>query len=317
MFSPFRHRTASVLLSALIAGALWSPVVASPQGGSVDDDREIKFVWSPPSNAAATVDCYRIYLSIDGRDFQLVATTEDNFYVVPGDSGACYRLRVTGVNAHEQEGSSSPESDEVLCLPQENTPVVFGFSSAEVQEGTGQLRLVWETTGYLEPGNFRVNRWDLQGREECLLDRVVLEETVSGSSLYRYFCVDRDVVVGASYRYMIQAVDPSGEGIVAISLCGQAMGPRTYRLHQNYPNPFNAETTLSYQLPEANHVVLTIFNARGQKVRTMVDAFEAPNSHLVQWDGTDQCGLPVASGIYFCQMWCGDFIDVKKMTVIR
>jgi len=64
-------------------------------------------------------------------------------------------------------------------------------------------------------------------------------------------------------------------------------------------------------------VVLAIFNVQGQKVRTLVDDSADPGLHQVSWDGTDDIGMAVASGVYFCQMWCGDFLDVKKITVIR
>lgn len=307
----------SFIRYAVIAvGIIWFPLVASPTQADVDDDHQIGFIWDPPSNADSTVAYYRIYLSVDGGDYHLVGTTTNNYFVVPGDSGSFYRLRVTGVNAHEEEGPVSPESNEVLCLPEESTPVAFRFVSAEVQENQGGLKLVWETDGHLEPSSFRVHRWDPQRGEESLLSREIVEET-SEDQVYRYWCVDRDVMVGETYRYTIQATDPSGVGFLAISLNGEVRGPRTYRLLQNYPNPFNAETTLSYQIPEAGRVVLAIFNTRGQKVRTLVDAVESPDLHVVYWDGTDQTGLPVASGMYFCRMWSGDFVDVKKMTVIR
>jgi hypothetical protein len=49
----------------------------------------------------------------------------------------------------------------------------------------------------------------------------------------------------------------------------------------------------------------------------LVDAHETPGLHVTYWDGTDQAGLPVASGIYFCKMWCDNFVDVKKLAVLR
>jgi hypothetical protein len=145
----------------------------------------------------------------------------------------------------------------------------------------------------------------------------VFRDLTSGGQDFRYWCVDRNVEIGQTYRYIIQARDPSGNGILALSISAEVKGPRDFRLFQNYPNPFNAETTLSFQNPTAAPVLVTIYNARGQKVRTLLDAWEAPGFHLIGWDGMDEMGVPVASGIYFCQMCSQDFVDVKKMTVLR
>jgi hypothetical protein len=179
------------------------------------------------------------------------------------------------------------------------------------------MRLVWETSGYFSPLSFQVHRRNLHSSEDHLLEAEVLSDLSSHVPCYRYWCLDRNVEVGEVYRYTIQAADPSGYGILAISICAEVKGPSEYRLFQNYPNPFNAQTTLSYESPKAGRVVLTIFNAKGQEVRTLVDAFEAPGFHLVTWDGTDAESLPVASGVYFCHMWAGDFSALKKLTVLR
>ncbi len=306
-----------ILFSVALASALCPLLAVSSEAGDVDDDHQIGFVWEPPINAETTVMYYRVYLSVNGGAFRRIDTTTNTYYVVPGDSGYCYRLCVAGVNAHDEQGVLSPESDEVLCLPVEETPVMLSFASAKVQGTPGQLKLIWETTGYLEPGSFRIRRWHLEKKVERLLELEILEEPGSDNGLFRYWCVDRNVQLGETYRYTIQAKDPSGIGALAISICAEAVGPRNFLLYQNYPNPFNAETILSYQNSKASYVSLVIFNARGQKVRTLEESFKAPDIHMLSWDGTDQNGIPVASGIYFCSLWSGDFVDVKKMTVIR
>jgi hypothetical protein len=303
---------------ALAAVMMFCGLAVFSAWGGVDDDHQIGFVWQPPSNAETAVWKYHVYLSVDGRSFELIDETIDTYYIVQGDSGSCYRLRVAGVNIHEEEGSLSPESDEILCLPQEFTPVAFEFAAVQAQERPDHVKLIWETSGYLSPGSFQIRRRDLDDSSELNLEAEVMSDPASSDTDgYRYWCLDRQVTLGKTYRYTIQAMDPSGYGILAISLCAQVTGPADYRLFQNYPNPFNAETTLSYQNPRAGRVVLTIFNTRGQKVRTLMDTIEAPGLHLVTWDGTDGAGIPVASGVYFCHMWSEPFVDVKKLTVLR
>jgi hypothetical protein len=300
-----------------LTGALLLTTIALSAWGGVDDDEQIGFLWQPPSNAETAVWKYRIYLSVDGLPFEPVDSTINTYYIVKGDSGSCYRLQVAGVNAYGEEGCPSPESEPIWCLPQEFTPVAFEYATAQAQEGLDHIKLIWETNEYLSPSSFRIQRRNLSSSVECPVEADVISDPANGTERFRYWCIDREVVLGETYRYTIQASDPSGCGLVAVSLCAQVKGPEDYRLFQNYPNPFNAETTISYQNPQAGRVVLTIYNARGQKVRTLLDNVEAPGLHLTTWDGLDGTGVPVASGVYFCHMWSGSFVDVKKLTVLR
>jgi len=93
--------------------------------------------------------------------------------------------------------------------------------------------------------------------------------------------------------------------------------PITYKLHQNYPNPFNPETKIYFDIPEANHVSIIIYNIVGQKVRTLVRQKYMPGKYVVVWDGKDDYGRLVPSGAYFLRMKAGDYISVKKMMLLR
>ena len=86
----------------------------------------------------------------------------------------------------------------------------------------------------------------------------------------------------------------------------------SYFLSQNYPNPFNPVTSISYQLPEASAVTLTVFNVAGQEVALLVDGQVNAGYHTVQWDASD-----MASGIYFYRIRAGNFTDMKRMIVIK
>lgn len=114
----------------------------------------------------------------------------------------------------------------------------------------------------------------------------------------------------------------------AIALIQQGLGkpaahhasdvaPSKYQLFQNYPNPFNPETEIRFQLPEANHVVVKIFNTLGAEIRTLVDAEYAAGYYGIRWDGKNNLGNPVTSGIYFCQIKAGTFSQVRQMSLVR
>jgi flagellar hook assembly protein FlgD len=93
--------------------------------------------------------------------------------------------------------------------------------------------------------------------------------------------------------------------------------PKTYGLNQNHPNPFNANTEIRYRTPEDGPVTLKIFNTMGQEVRVLVDATQKASEHIVTWDGQDDFGGEVASGLYFCRLDARDFSKTIKMVLVR
>jgi len=93
--------------------------------------------------------------------------------------------------------------------------------------------------------------------------------------------------------------------------------PKTYSLLPNLPNPFNAYTEIQYSLPAEQHVVLTVFNVLGQKIKTLVNGTAAPGKGTVRWDGTDATGKKVPAGIYVYRIEVNGFVDEKKMILIR
>ena len=93
--------------------------------------------------------------------------------------------------------------------------------------------------------------------------------------------------------------------------------PSEFRLLQNYPNPFNPETTIRYQLPEQSQVSLKIYNFSGQLVRALFEGEQSPGSHSLVWDGMDDAGQNVASGVYLIQMIAGTLTASQKITLLR
>ncbi|MFQ5606109.1 MAG: FlgD immunoglobulin-like domain containing protein, partial [bacterium] len=81
--------------------------------------------------------------------------------------------------------------------------------------------------------------------------------------------------------------------------------PKEFQLFQNYPNPFNAETTISYALPEESLVRLNVFNLIGQRVRELLHRKQPAGLHKIQWDGRDENGTFVSSGIYLIKLQSG------------
>jgi hypothetical protein len=113
--------------------------------------------------------------------------------------------------------------------------------------------------------------------------------------------------------------------------------PANFELAQNFPNPFlsgakspalggrNPETVIEYQLPRASEVEISIFNLQGQKVATLVKGHQTAGAHKIIWNGTEESGQRVASGVYLYQLKAADpasggagkFVQVKRMLLLR
>ena len=97
----------------------------------------------------------------------------------------------------------------------------------------------------------------------------------------------------------------------------EAPEPVAFSITGNYPNPFNPETTIQFSLDMESLVSLNIFDVTGQKIKALVADHIPAGSHAVVWDGTDDAGTAVASGIYFCRMQAGGKILVHRMALMR
>ncbi len=93
--------------------------------------------------------------------------------------------------------------------------------------------------------------------------------------------------------------------------------PIGFKLYQDYPNPFNPETVISYQLAVGRKVELSVYNMLGQKVHTLVKERQRAGQHEVVWDGRDNAGREVSSGVYVYQLEAGERVQSRKMLLLR
>ncbi|MGC9362909.1 MAG: FlgD immunoglobulin-like domain containing protein, partial [Candidatus Syntrophosphaera sp.] len=88
-------------------------------------------------------------------------------------------------------------------------------------------------------------------------------------------------------------------------------------LAQNYPNPFNPKTTIAFYLPQVAHVELLVYNTRGQLIRKLVDGVLNKGSARILWDGLDESGEPVSSGLYHYRLICGEEELTRRMILLK
>jgi parallel beta-helix repeat protein len=120
----------------------------------------------------------------------------------------------------------------------------------------------------------------------------------------------------------VDAGHPPGVDIGAFEssfrgLAGDQALPQSFTLFQNYPNPFNPHTQIGYLLLDDRQVKITVFNSLGQRVKVLVDGHQTAGRKNVRWDGRDEQGKAVASGVYLCRMEVADITQTKKMLLVK
>jgi hypothetical protein len=96
--------------------------------------------------------------------------------------------------------------------------------------------------------------------------------------------------------------------------------PTTFVLYQNYPNPFNERTKIDYEVTDVAggvDIKVQVFNALGEKVKTLASGRHAGGRFTVMWDGTDERGSKLSSGAYYYRLISGTFISAKKMIMLK
>jgi hypothetical protein len=150
-----------------------------------------------------------------------------------------------------------------------------------------------------------------------------------------YDLTDKDKSLFSIYRYEKNGWEKAASFLDENSICAKVIKlgvyrliydakqehitgiPKTYQLLQNYPNPFNPETMIKYDLPNPGYVNITVFNILGQKVKTLIDEYQEAGHKSVNWDGKDDGGKEVASGIYFYKIKTTGFEKIKKMVLLK
>jgi|GEM_PF-3710775 len=108
----------------------------------------------------------------------------------------------------------------------------------------------------------------------------------------------------------------SGIGEVPVGIEGSNL-PTEFALGENYPNPFNPSTQIDYQVPEPAVIRLAVFNILGQRVRVLFDGDQQPGFHTVRWDGRNDYGDPVGTGVYIYRLETRDFVQTRKMVLMK
>jgi hypothetical protein len=163
-----------------------------------------------------------------------------------------------------------------------------------------------------EAGVLKILAADLQGGSIEAMDKTYLTLPVE------FIGNERDIAnVSLDGIYLAGADGSLIETVARTNASEVKVIPGEFALHQNFPNPFNPSTEIRFDLPEAGKVNLAIYNLMGQKIRTLSSGEMTPGYHAIVWDGTNDLGSQVATGMYFYAIQTSEFQATKKMLFMK
>ena len=116
--------------------------------------------------------------------------------------------------------------------------------------------------------------------------------------------------------YLLDDVELSGESVVGVAKTNPNI-PDVFYVYQNYPNPFNPSTTIRYSIPESEYVVISIYDINGNLISTLLNSRQNAGTHEILWDGKNNSGMKVVSGVYLYKVQAGNSSKISKMILLK
>ena len=192
-------------------------------------------------------------------------------------------------------------TDWTLVVPVELT-------SFTAKESNGSVILNWSTATETNNSGFEVQRKDITS-DFAAIGFVPGYGTTTENKTYSF--VDGNLASG-NYTYRLKQIDFDGSFSFSDEVNVDVKNPAQFELSQNYPNPFNPSTTISFTIPQSSMVSLKVFNVLGQEMKTLVSQNLEAGQHSITFEASD-----LNSGIYFYKLEAGNFVDVRKMTLLK
>ncbi len=186
------------------------------------------------------------------------------------------------------------------------TAVAFSGFHAGPKEGA--ILLDWETEADESLDGFYLYRAELPGDLARIIDNPLPPYTRTYE--------DRKIEPGKKYLYVVTALTEDGREVYAPEATVYSITP-ALALFQNVPNPFNPRTTIGFFLADQGHVSLIIYDTAGRFIRRLADMPMQPGRHQIDWDGRDEKGRAVSSGVYFYRLTTGKQTSARRMVLLR
>ena len=318
-----------------VTGVNDPPIIVNPINKTIneDDSTTIKLFATDPEGdpvtftTGADTSSVQLFLSNDTLKIKPIANWNGVSQIaVNATDGTLsdfetFTLTVTPVNDLPTDFNIYAPADESLVIINDNTysdSLIFSWSKSYDADGDSLL-YSWVGTGDLEQLDFV----DMS-RQEFTVAYSTIYDMIDQSHLDHWSEASEIsgtwTVLAKDRTANIQAVNGPFSLTIrenVLALDGRELLPDNFALHENYPNPFNPVTTITYDLPERIMVRLTIFDITGRRIREIVNGFQEAGFQSALWEGTDDRGQPVSGGLYFYQLKAGEFVETRKMLLIK
>lgn len=178
-----------------------------------------------------------------------------------------------------------------IILYNDNMPIAFGSAGLPAVSSYTQFNVQFEYASTDVPDN-------------CYIQFAVADSS------------DENVAAHLGSSFLLDDVELSGEVPTSIKAVAKSI-PDEFNVSQNYPNPFNPSTSIKYSLPEAVKVNAAVYDISGQKIADLIDENQNAGSYEISWDGKNNSGIPVVSGIYLFRIEAGNYSRTMKMTLLK
>jgi hypothetical protein len=241
-----------------------------------------------------------------GIGYMAYAGTPDYFYDGSLDEIALYgrALSDAEIQKHYTDGLDGVD----YCT---GAPVATLLQSFSAQIMDSQIVIGWELSEAGIDMRFVVRR--AEGKNGHFTE--IVSPKIDGTDLSFAF-KDTDLKPGTTYRYRVEVTDEEGSWVL-FETAAISTPSAVLTLHQNRPNPFNPSTTIKFVLPENGHANLSIFDARGKLIVSLVDQVLSQGLKEFAWDGKDARGKAMSSGVYFYRLKAGNNVLTRKMVLIK
>ncbi len=236
----------------------------------------------------------------------------------PGsDSVATYvRFRISNDCNSIQDPTGYSRSGEVedymgaILVPVE-------LSSFTAVAADGGILIEWTTQSETENLGFHILRSESRDGQYTQITSELIKGAGNSESEHIYYYRDQNIIAGSTYYYKLADVDFNGTVTMHGPVNAVAAAPKNFELKQNYPNPFNPSTTISFSLKIDGPVKLLVYNMKGQLVRTLLNENKKAGIYTMNWDGVDDNGNKVPSGVYIYALKAKDYTKARKMTFMK
>jgi hypothetical protein len=246
----------------------------------------------------------------DPGDYIVIDTTVQNITqfidttVLPEST---YTYRVFAFNQYGQSGSNAATIE--VSIPVE----LISFIN---QVDNNVVTLFWQTATEINNSGFEIQRFQVSRIEELQGWKRIGFVDGKGTTTEMQSYSFSDKPGPGKYIYRLKQIDLDGSFAYSLEIEAEVKVPLVFSLEQNYPNPFNPSTKISWQSPIAGWQTLKVYDVLGNEVAVLVDEYRDGGSYEVEFKSSVGC-LQLASGMYFYCLKAGDYVETKKMILMK